>query len=249
MRRRATVWIVVAIAAALAWVGSSSDPAPEPGPAQTAVLVHGLGRTSDSMDSMAEYLTARGFRAVKLDYPSTDEPPDELIAHLAAEVQSCCAESRRVHFVTHSLGGILVRALLARDPLPNLGRVVMLAPPNRGSEIVDAWGDSPLFAWALGPTAQELGTDADSLPNRLPAADYEVGVIAGTDSINPVGSALIPGESDGTVSVESTQLPGMTDFVSLPVSHTFIMNAEEVQSQVLHFLKLGRFSRPDAEPE
>ena len=246
------MWIVVAVtsaAGAVAWVGASPDPTPKPGPAETVVLIHGLGRTSDSMKSMAEHLSGQGFRVVKLDYPSTEEAPDALVAHVAAEVQRCCAKARRVHFVAHSLGGILVRAHLARGPLPNLGRVVMLAPPNRGSEIVDAWGDSPLFAWALGPTAKELGTDAESFPNRLPAPDYEVGVIAGTDSINPVGSALIPGQSDGTVSVESTQLPGMTDFVTAPVSHTFIMNSEEVQDQVVRFLKRGRFSEPDADHE
>jgi hypothetical protein len=121
----------------------------------------------------------------------------------------------------------------------------MLAPPNRGSEFVDVLGDTAPFRWALGPTAAQLGTDPESLPNRLPPPDYEVGIIAGTRSINPLGALVVPGESDGTVSVSSTQLEGMADFVELPVSHTFIMYSDVVAAQAIQFLRTGRFERSD----
>ncbi len=146
-----------------------------------------------------------------------------------------------LHFVGHSLGGILIRAYLAEDSPDRVGRVVMLAPPNHGSELVDALGDSALFRWALGPSGQVLGTDRNSLPNRLPPPVVEVGVIAGTSSVNPIGSLVIPEDDDGTVSVSSTRLEGMTDFLVVRSSHTFIMQSEEVAAQVVHFLRHGRF--------
>ena len=221
------------------------DAAPEAalaaGP-EDVVLLHGLGRSGRVMRPLARELERAGYRVHNLDYPSTSATPDELVEHLHREISACCAWSGRVHFVTHSLGGVLVRAYLSAHPMPQIGRVVMLAPPNHGSEYVDVAGDWRLFRVVLGPTAVQLGTAATSLPNRLPRADFEVGVIAGTGSINPLGEALIPGESDGTVSVVSTHLAGMRDFVVLPVSHTFIMRNVEAIRQTLEFLRDGRFA-------
>jgi len=211
---------------------------------ETVILLHGLARTDRSMRPLEEHLSRAGFRVHNLRYPSTDLTPEELVAHLDTRISGCCAGASRVHFVTHSLGGILTRAYLAAHPLSNLGRVVMLAPPNRGSEYADAFADSKLFQAAFGPTSTQLGTGPDSLPNRLPPPDFEFGVIAGTKSVNPVSGLVIPGESDGTVSVESTQLPGMSDFIAVPVSHTFIMQSDAVAAQVVEFLRRGRFLHP-----
>ena len=123
----------------------------------------------------------------------------------------------------------------------------MLAPPNHGSELADWLRGSETLRSLMGPTATELGTDAESLPNRLPAADFEVGVIAGSDSLNPIGSRMIPGEDDGTVSVESARLEGMSDFLVLPVSHTMILLSSEAADQTLAFLRTGRFLREPVE--
>ena len=217
------------------------EPALAPGP-EDVVLLHGLGRSGRVMRPLARELAQAGYRVHILDYPSTSATPDELVEHLHREISACCAWSGRVDFVTHSLGGVLVRAYLAAHPMPQLGRVVMLAPPNHGSEYVDVAGDWRLFRVVLGPTAVELGTAATSLPNRLPRADFEVGVIAGTGNINPLGGALIAGPSDGTVSVLSARLDGMRDFIALPVSHTFIMRNAEATRQTLEFLREGRFT-------
>ncbi len=224
-----------------------TDPgAPEPAIArgtEDVVLLHGLGRSGRVMRPLARELAEAGYRVHTIDYPSTRATSEQLVAHLHHQISRCCAWSGRVHFVTHSLGGVLVRAYLAEHPMPQLGRVVMLAPPNHGSEYVDVAGDWRLFQVVLGPTAVQLGTAATSLPNRLPRADFEVGVIAGTGSINPLGGALIDGAHDGTVSVASTQLAGMRDFIAMPVSHTFIMRNTEVARQTIEFLRIGHFAR------
>ena len=133
------------------------------------MLLHGLGRSGRVMRPLARELALAGYRVHNLDYPSTRATPDELVEHLHREISGCCAWSGRVHFVTHSLGGVLARAYLAAHPMPQLGRVVMLAPPNHGSEYVDVAGDWRLFRVVLGPTAMQLGTASTSLPNRLPA--------------------------------------------------------------------------------
>lgn len=243
LARRLLVWTALALAVPDA---AAAEEAGED--AETVALVHGLARTDRSMRPLEARLEEAGFRVRSIRYPSTEHEAEVLVGGLAERIRECCAGASRLHFVTHSLGGILLRAHLAETELPSLGRVVMLAPPNQGSEIVDALGDTKLFRWIYGPTAQELGTGEGSLPNRLPPPDYEVGVIAGSESLNPVGSAIIEGESDGTVAVERTKLPGMTDFLVVPHSHSFIMRSETVAEQVVEFLRRGRF-RHDAPRE
>ena len=214
-------------------------------PPEMVILLHGLARTDRSMRPLEKPLSVAGFQVHNLHYPSTDLTPDELVANLDAQISACCAGASRLHFVTHSLGGILVRAYLADHSLSNLGRVVMLAPPNHGSELADLIRDSKLFRSALGPTAVQLGTSPESLPNRLPQPTFEFGVIAGTRRLNPVSALFVPGESDGTVSVASTRLSGMSDFITVPTSHTLIMWSDATAGYVVEFLRHGHF-RPAA---
>ena len=206
--------------------------------ADHVLLVHGLGRSERSMRPLEQHLREAGYVVHNVGYPSTSEGPDELIAHVARSVDECRAESdAKIHFVTHSMGGILVRAYLSENRPEELGRVVQLAPPNHGSELVDRLGKYKKW---LGPTGRELGTDDDSLPNRLELPDYDLGVIAGRGSISLL-STMIPGPDDGRVSVESARLPGAKDFLLIDASHTFIMRREEVAFQVDRFLQTGRF--------
>lgn len=191
-------------------------------------------------------LRDEGWEVVNLDYPSTTKSIDVLSGFLGEELSVCCGDpDRRIHFVTHSMGGIVVRHYLAQQALPNLGRVVMLSPPSGGSEMVDLLADNPLFERTMGPAGQELGTDASSVPRMLGPVDFELGVITGDSSINPVFSELIPGVDDGAVSVENAKTPGMADFLILPYSHTFIMMSREVIEQTIHFLENGVFDHEE----
>jgi triacylglycerol lipase len=241
-RGRAAFALMVALAL---WIAAAHAEPPQPG-TEHVMLLHGLARGARSMDALAERLRAAGYHVHNVDYPSTESTPEDLLAWLAREEERCCHEGvAKLHFVTHSLGGILLRAHLERAKPANLGRVVLLAPPNQGSEWVDVLAHLDFFELALGPTAVQLGTDSASLPNRIGPPDYELGIIAGRRSINPIGSAILPGDDDGTVSVERTRLEGASDLLVVDASHTFIMRDPEVARQVVWFIERGHFDHPD----
>lgn len=207
------------------------------------VLLHGLARTSHSMKPIEQRLGEAGFPVANIGYPSRHHPIEELADLVMQEVDKACRENQTIHFVTHSLGGILVRYYLSENELPNLGRVVMLAPPNQGSEIVDNLRNFPGFRLWNGPAGMQLGTTDEDLPRQLGPVEFELGIIAGDRSLNPLLSRYLPTPHDGKVSVASTKVEGMSDFLLVQENHTFIMRDSKVMDQVIEFLEEGRFDQ------
>lgn len=226
------------------------------------VLLHGLNRGARSMSAIQRALQDHGRKVVNLDYPSAGHGIAELGVWLHDAMLECGitrgdretddsraddsgADHSGTDFVTHSLGGIVVRAMHAQFPQVAIRRVAMLSPPNQGSEVVDKLGhwffSKALFRTITGPAGLQLGTRADSVPNMLGAVDFKTGVVAGNVSLNPLYSWLIPGEDDGTVAVRRMRVEGMSDFITVRASHTFIMHNADAIHQACHFLAHGCF--------
>jgi triacylglycerol lipase len=222
-------------------VSAQSDLA-RAGEGRCVVLLHGLARTEKSFAVMETSLESEGYRVVRPGYPSTEAPVEELTRRTLPDAVAACGTDK-VDFVTHSMGGILLRQWVSEVGDARVGRVVMLAPPNQGSEVVDALGNIPAFDWMNGPAGAQMGTGENSLPRSLPPVTFDLGVIAGTQSLNPYFSSILPGRDDGKVSVKSARVDGMRDFLMLPVTHTFIMMNPTVIAQTMIYLDTGKFDR------
>lgn len=238
------------VPAPAAWAAEPpSDQAPDN---ECVVLLHGLSRTDFSMQKMAKVLAENGYFVSNVHYDSRDNNIQAL-ANIAVNqgITDCLRlGAARIHFATHSLGGILVRYFFKDHTLEELGRVVMLAPPNHGSQIIDVFGQVPGFELFSGEPALQLGTSGpDSIPASLPPVGFELGVIAGNRSMSPIFSLALPDRDDGKVTVESTKIEGMQDFIEMPYTHTFIMQRDAVIQQVIHFLQQGSFNHPSPAPE
>jgi triacylglycerol lipase len=227
-----------------------AHPSPEPvqpsDSREAVILLHGLGLNRFAMLRLASALRRDGYRVVNLSYASRQVPLEQLASDwLPAMLRAQNLDTvPHVHFVTHSMGGILLRLYLREHTLPRLGRIVMLAPPNHGSEIADHLSDNALFRLFTGVNGHRLGTRADSVPRQLGPLDADLGIIAGDRSLNPLFSAWIGRPNDGKVSVESTRLDGMRDHLVVPISHTWMQWNNRVISEVKFFLREGKFQRP-----
>lgn len=209
---------------------------------QCVILLHGLARSHHAMSHLEIYLKTQHYTVINQDYPSTKKTIKNLADQDLPPLINLCLKSQpaQIHFVTHSLGGIVLRQYLQTHKLPRLGRIVMLSPPNQGSPLANLLHDNWLFKSVTGPAGQELTTLETSTPNYLPKKlPFSVGIIAG--SFSPFGNLIFHEANDGKVAVSSTKLSGMKDFIVLPVSHTFMMSNPIVMKQVLAFLKTGKF--------
>ena len=213
----------------------------------TVVLLHGLGRGESAMWLMAHRIEKAGFNVIRVGYDSLDASPEAIVSSVTHDIDACCkALPGSVHFVGHSLGGLLIRAYLAENLVPNRGRVVLIGTPNSGTPLVDRYRDSWWMELA-GPTANALGTGPGGFPQSLPPPDYPVGIIAGIQQ-GVLVKHIIPEASDGMVPVESTKLEGMVDFIIIETGHSFMRYDDEVAAQTIAFLMRGRFDHSGKQP-
>jgi hypothetical protein len=190
---------------------------------------------------MAKHLQKKGYTVFNINYPSTKYTIETLAQETISQAVNSCPKNAKISFVTHSMGGILLRQYLQHNTIKQLKRVVMLGPPNKGSELVDKLRKLSLFNYINGPAGSQLDTSPHGFIKSLKPIEVDIGVIAGSLSLNPLLSSLIPSDNDGKVSVHSTRLGEMSDHIILPVSHSFMMNNPIVIEQTIYFLENGRF--------
>lgn len=209
------------------------------------VLLHGHSRTALSFRKMQAALEAAGFATLNIDYPSRHHALEALAEHIhPAVTQLAAGIEGQLHFVGHSMGGLLARVYLARYRPQHLGRVVMLGTPNGGSEIADRLKNVSLYRAWFGPAGAQLVTRREAATDALfPPVDYPVGIIAGNQSIDPISSLFLPKPHDGRVSVENTKLDGMADHIVIGASHPWLLGNRVAIAQTIAFLRNGRFSR------
>ncbi|MEP3047178.1 MAG: alpha/beta fold hydrolase [Roseibium sp.] len=213
-----------------------------PGDKVIIVLLHGLGRNANSMWLLASRLEDAGFFVQRIEYSSLHQNPDEILEDIGNQIELCCRRHKHaVHFVGHSLGGLMVRAYLQNNKVDNLGKVVLIGTPNKGSEAADHFSDSWLMD-IMGPTAKTLGTGDTSFPNLLEVPYYPVGIIAGIRN-STLNDPVIPGKDDGVVSVEATKIDDMTDFILLETGHSMMRYDREVADQTIAFIENGAFQK------
>jgi triacylglycerol lipase len=213
-----------------------------------AILLHGLGRSPRSMRLIERALRAHGYDVHNFGYASRSNGIGALASEVARDIAEC-APNAAIDFVTHSLGGILLRVAIAEGLVlaSRVRRAVMLAPPSTGSELADVLPGVPvigrLYTLATGPAGLELGTAPDGLAAQLPDVDFDAGIIAGTRSYNPIFSAILGAPNDGKVRVDRARAAGIRDFLEVPYWHPTLMAAGPVIAQVIYYLDNGRFRR------
>jgi pimeloyl-ACP methyl ester carboxylesterase len=209
------------------------------------VLLHGIARTSRSFRRMQLALEEAGFATLNLGYASRRKPLQTLAEDIHPHIAGFAGKiDGPLHFVGHSMGGLLTRVYLARYRPRHLGGVVMLGTPNGGSEIADRLRGFAAYRAYFGPAGQQLTTLRDpATAALLPAIDYPVGVIAGNRSVDPIASSFwLPRPNDGRVSVENTKLDGMTGHIVIRAAHPWLMRNEVAIAQTIAFLRDGRFN-------
>jgi pimeloyl-ACP methyl ester carboxylesterase len=207
--------------------------------------LHGIGMHPWSLGRIGRALRADGYTVLNLSYPSRRLPLEVLAGeYVPAQLRRHgTADAPRLHFVAHSMGGLVARRLIQEARPANLGRVVMLGTPNRGSAAADVAARNPLLRRFFGGNLILLGVGDQGIVRSLGPADFEVGIIAGSFAFNRLFSPVLAGPHDGVVTVESARLEGMRDFIVLPFSHTFMLWRAEVVRQVRAFLSGGQFAR------
>lgn len=210
---------------------------------ECVVLVHGLWRSGFAMRSIADDLEDYGFHTVRIDYPSTEmEIPQLAEAFISDGVEQCQqAGAKNIHLVTHSMGGILARQYLQNHTLPQGSRVVMLSPPNQGSDLSKKFSSNSWYRWLVGPAGASLTQNDNGIINQLLEVDEPIGVIAAYRNWSLWPESWLPSPNDGTVSVKNMMLKEMDDVILVKSGHATMRYKEEIHHQIRHFIKTGGF--------
>ena len=209
------------------------------------IMLHGLASHSVMMKPIALALDLQPeYRVVNQRYNSYATDISSIAEHVIPKALADCElrDSDRVNFVTHSMGGLLVRSFLENNEISELDAVVMIAPPNQGSEVVDKIRKIYPLEFALGPAGRQLGTGIDQFPASLSLPDFDLGIIAGVKERKLFSPKILPGQDDGAVSLNSTQLATMTDFHQIEATHSGILFDPETIEQTLSFLSYRTFN-------
>ena len=209
------------------------------------VILHGIFRSSRHMRKLAAYVSSQGYDVLNMNYPSTTYKLEELADMTWEKLKQQLPDDRSIHFMGYSMGGLLVRVILSRYRPAHLGRVVLLATPNKGSEVADFFQNIWLYRKLYGPAGQQLITDQSDIAHLFTELDYECGVISGSLSLDPFCSMMIKGDDDGKVSIESTKLDGMNDHITIRSTHTWFPHNKKVQQQAVYFIEHGTFYHKD----
>lgn len=206
------------------------------------LFLHGHGRFGASMIRLKRAASRSGYATLSPSYPYRRSLSD-IVEWLSPRIANFEARlNGPLHIVTHSLGGLVARACLAENRPQRLGRVVLLAPPNAGSELADVLFRIGLANLALGRSGAHLRTKRSPVDEaKLGIIDYPVGIIAGSKSLLPMPSQLMVGPHDGKVRIAATHVDGETDHLTLPVTHTFMVYDRRVIRETLAFLERGAF--------
>lgn len=207
------------------------------------VLLHGIGRSYRSMSKIANYFVKQHYHVLNVDYPGTHFTLEHLIDDIYLQLQPWITqENKQVHLITHSMGGLIARGMINRYQLNNIGRVVMLGPPNHGSEVADLLQGLRLYQFIYGPAGQQLTTAYQHQDDSLGQVTFPLGIIAGDRSLLPFFSLFVlPGSDDGLVSVESSRIVGMSDHIIMHANHALMMQNKKIIRQTLNFIRDGHF--------
>ena len=206
------------------------------------ILLHGIMKSSKKMDGLAKFLEKHGFDVCNISYPSTKFALEDLIHIIHQDIENSGHKKYQyVSFIGFSMGGLLTRAYLNHYKIPNLGNVVFIGTPNKGSEVADFFQNYRFYRMLCGPAGQQLITNQESFKDVLGMPYYSFGVVSGNFSVNLLLSKIIKKPNDGKVSVESTKLDGMKDHIVLRTSHPFMVRNKKIWQYALNFLKHSKF--------
>lgn len=210
---------------------------------ETVIVLHGIRRTNRHSYLLAKRLSEAGFEVYNITYPFADHSIEDIVDFLHKKFDELGIDKKKkINFVGHSMGGLVIRGYINKYKPKNLHRVAMIATPNHGSELADKFKNWHLYRWIFGDkSSMQLTTDLGSLENFYGNVDYDLGIIAGKSWHKPFFSSILPGDDDGLVSVESTKLSGMKEHVVLNFSHALGLHYREVSDYVIRYLKTGSF--------